>query len=93
MDAPAPAAPHPVGAALNTPIASRLSFGLLCFRPRSALGSYLRHFYLLVVIYFSCWGQGFQPKPRRGWSDPAPAVVSTGVKGVQGQLGNEISGD
>lgn len=56
----------PIGAAPSTPIASRLSFGLLCFLPHSVLGCYLSHIYLLVVVYFSCQGQRFQPKPRRG---------------------------
>lgn len=83
----------PVGAAPNTPIASRLSFGPFCFLPPSALGCYLSHNYLLVVVYFSCQGQGFQPKPRRGWSGPTLGEVSAGVKGVQGQPGNEVSDD
>lgn len=88
-----PCCPPPPGCSPNTPIASRLSFGLFCFLPRSALGCYLTHIYLLVAVIFSCRSQGFQPKPRRGWPGPAFSEVSAWVKGVQGQLGNEVSDD
>lgn len=88
-----PAAHHPCECSPKHTYCLLAEFWLALHPPSLCPWLLATFIYLLAVVYFSCQTQGFQPKPREGWSSPALREVSAGVKGVQGQAGNEVNND